>query len=311
MIRFCRWTVIGLLLGSVGLWGAGPISAQPTPDSLLTIEHVRPLAAFDEATALAIDPSGRLYVTDAGQDAVVQLTAEGAVETRHGGPGAQPGAFDDPVAFDPTNGLALYVADAGNARIQRFARSFQFLEALPVGTPSEGLAGPTYESRSPNPVDSGTGEPIDVAVSRSGEVYIVDAANRHVLAWDAQRRTPGVIGGFEAGAGALDDPVSLALGPDDRLFVADRGRNAIVVFDAFGNYITTYAEGLAAEAESLRIVDGALWLIMPDSIQQVSLSGRLGPRWAVRLEAPLVDAARHDGAWYLLTPDRLYRVADW
>ena len=290
------------------LLGPESLHAQPAPDTVITADQLQPLATFEDATALGIDPSGRLYVVDAGRDAIIQLRADGTVAAQHGGPGAQPGAFDDPAAVDPTNGLALYVADAGNARIQRFARSFQFLEALPVGPPSDSPAGPTYDSRDMNPTERGTGEPIDIAVSSSDAVYVIDADNRHVLVWDEQRHTPRVIGGFNAGAGALVEPTALALGPDERLFVADRERDAIVVFDAFGNYVTTYAEGLAAEAASVRFLGGMLWLITPRAIQQVTSRGRLGDRWAIQLDAPLVDAARHAGSIYLLTPGRLYRM---
>jgi len=296
------------VLGSMVLFSPRPLCAQPAAATVITAEDVRPLASFDEATALGIDPSGRVYVADAGQDVIVQLAPDGTVHARHGGPGVQPGALDAPAAIDPTNGLMLYVADAGNARVQRFAQSFQFLEALPVGPPSRAPVGPSYDSRDMSPTERGTGTPIDVAVSPEDAVYVIDADYRQVLVWDDQRHTPRVIGGFNAGAGALVDPVALALGPDQRLFVADRGRDAIVVFDAFGNYVTTYADGLVAEAVSLRFFDGALWLVSDRAIQSITLNGRLGSRWTVSLDEPLVDAARHAGSTYLLTAQRLYRT---
>jgi hypothetical protein len=288
----------------------GPLSlcAQSAVDTVLTAEDLRRLASFDEATALGVDPSGRLYVADGGQDVIVQLAPDGMVEERHGGPGVQPGAFDRPAAIDPSNGLMLYVADAGNARIQRFARSFQFLEALPVGPPSGVPVGPSYDSRDANPTERGTGTPVDVVVSPDDAVYVIDADHRQVLVWDDQRHTPHVIGGFNAGAGALADPVALALGPDQRLYVADRGRDAIVVFDAFGNYVTTYAEGRVAEAVSLQVVNDTLWLVSDRVIQSIDPSGRLGRRWTAALDEPLIDATWHAGFMYLLTAQRLYRT---
>lgn len=279
---------------------------QPAPDSVITAQDVQVIARFEDATSLAIDPSGRLYVTDGGADAVVQLSSDGTVQARYGGPGTQPGTFDDPADLDPTNGLALYVADAGNARVQRFARSFQFLEAIPVGRSSGAAANPTYDRQDAGGFSDGTGRPIAVAVSDADELFVVDAAENHVVHWGPRRREPRAIGGFEAGPGALREPVALALGPDDRLFVADRGHNAIVVFDSFGNFLTTIAEGLADDANALRIIDGTLWLIGAESVQMLDLRGRIGRRWSVQLGAPLVDAGCHAGQTYLLVSNQLY-----
>jgi len=300
-----RSILVVLLLVAGGVCrGPRTASAQPAPDRVITTADVQPLARFDDATALAIDPAGRLYVTDAGPDAVVQLAANGTVEARYGGPGTQPGAFDAPEDLDATNGLAIYVADAGNSRIQRFARAFQFLEALPVGAPSGTTARPTYDRQTA--LADATGTPIAVAVSDTDELYVIDAAERQVVRWGPRRRVAQAIGGFDAGPGALREPAALALGSDGRLFVADRARDAIVVFDAFGTWITTFAEGLAADAQALHVADDTLWLVGPDAVQHVSPTGRLDGRWSVRLGAPLVDAVQHTGRTYFLTPERLF-----
>lgn len=291
------------------MWGgacAGPTTttAQPAPDRVITIADVQPLARFEEATALAAEPAGQLYVTDAGADAVVQLAPDGAVAARYGGPGTQPGRFDDPADLDATNGLAFYVADAGNSRVQRFARAFQFLEALPVGASSRAAAQPAYDAQAARA--EATGTPIAVAVSDTDELYVIDAAAQHVVRWGPRRRAPQPVGGFDAGPGALREPVALALSADDRLFVADRARDAVVVYDAFGTWVTAFADGLAAEAQALHVVGGTLWLVSPDAVQHIGPTGRLARRWVVRLGAPLVDAVQHAGRTYFLTAERLF-----
>jgi DNA-binding beta-propeller fold protein YncE len=298
--------MVGAVLLVCGALSLATLRSHAQPASTTTIERtdVEVLAAFEEATALAVDPAGRLYVTDAGTDAVVHLTGDGTVLARYGGPGTQPGAFDGPTDLDPTNGLVLYVADAGNARIQRFARAFQFLEALPVGTED---AQPSYGRQGGNASNAGTGQPIAVAVSDADALYVIDAVRGHVVQWGLPRREPRIIGGFDAGPDALVDPVDLAVDTEGQLYVADRGRDAIVIFDIFGNVLTTLAEGLAARVEALRIVGGALWLIEPDAVQMIGPSGVLGRRWSVRLDAPLVDAARYGAHTYLLTSNQLVR----
>jgi sugar lactone lactonase YvrE len=298
------WIV--LLISGAFFLGTLQTHAQPTPTTTVTRADVQVLAAFEEATSLAVDPRGRLYVTDAGTDAVVHLARDGTVLAHYGGPGTQPGAFDDPVDLDPTNGLVLYVADAGNARIQRFARAFQFLEALPIGT-EDARAHPSYGRQGGNALHAGTGQPIAVAVSDDDALYVIDAVRGHVVQWDAPRREPRIIGGFDAGPDALVDPVDLAVDAEGRLFVADRGRDAVVVFDMFGSALTMLAEGFTARVEALRLVGETLWLVEPDAVQMIAPSGVLGHRWTVRLGAPLVDAARYGKDTYLLTPNQLVR----
>lgn len=291
----------------VGLAPWGEAFAQPAfrADSVITPAHVERLARFERATALATDPAGHLYVTDAGADVVVQLAPDGAVLERAGGTGSRGGAFDDPADIDPTNGLAIFVADAGNGRIQRFARGFRFLEAIPVGSDAERPARSTFDR---DAGASGTGEPVAVASTSADELYAIDAAAGHVVRWASARRTAHSIGDFDDGPGALEEPVALALGREGRLYVADRARNAVVVYDAFGSFLATMADGRAEAATGLFVADDTLWLVCSDALLAYDEAGRPEGQWTMRLDASLVDAARHRSATYLLTPNALYRL---
>lgn len=302
-VKFAAFLALGLML-----WSG--VQAQPAlgPDSVITPVHVQPLAHFEEATALAADPAGRLYVTDAGADVVVQLAADGTVLERAGGTGSRGGAFDDPADVDPTNGLAIFVADAGNARIQRFARAFRFLEAIPVSGDADRPVRSTYDREGADAFADGTGRPIAVASTGADELYAIDAAEGHVVQWEPGRRTQRIIGAFDDGPGTLVDPVALALGSEGRLYVADRDRAAVIVYDAFGSFLTTVADGQAADARSLLFVDDALWLVCSDRLLALDVRSHVEGQWAVRLDALLVDAARHRDVTYLLTTDALYRL---
>jgi hypothetical protein len=68
-------------------------------------------------------------------------------------------------------------------------------------------------------------------------------------------------GGFDAGLGRLIRPSQLACGPDDRIYVLDASR--VVVFDAFGNYLSRlYPEllqsptSIFATSELVAVADG-------------------------------------------------------
>ena len=270
-----------------------------------------PLAAFVEARALAVDPAGVLYVVDAGRDVVEQLAPDGTVLTTLGGPGTGEGAFDGPADVDPTNGLVLLVADAGNGRVQRFSRAFLFLEALPVG---EGVGEPIggvrtrFGSGREGVGGSGLGRPVAVAASPAGETYAIDETERYVIRWDEGRRVARTVGGYDAGEGALQDPVALAT-DEASLYVADRGREAVLVYDAFGGYVRTLANGFASDVQALTRTGDELWVVLPERLLVYGTDGRLRRRIDVRLGEGLVDALRLGDAVYVLTPTRLFRTA--
>lgn len=284
--------------------GSAVASAQPA-DTLVT--EAATLAFFENARALAVDPAGRLYIADAGEDVIVQLDADGQLLAYLGGPGTREGEFAEPSDIDPTNGLVLVVADAGNSRLQRFSKTFLFLEALPVTRAhrfTPGGAPRTDNLGDEGSADGADGRPIAVETSVANEIFAIDEAEGVVLKWDASRRFERVIGGFDAGAGALEVPVALAT-DRQRLFVADRGLAAVVVYDLFGGYIGTLAPGRADDVRALAVRDDALWIVLPERLLVYETRGRLRRTLDVRLGEPLIDVALRGRIAYLLTPTRL------
>ncbi|MDX1545543.1 MAG: NHL repeat-containing protein [Rhodothermales bacterium] len=300
MIRLSRLLLACLCLPSVA-------AAQPA-DTLLA--GAEPLARFAEARALALDPTGALYVVDAGRGVIVQLTPDGLPLADFGGPGAGEGEFDEPADLDPTTGLLWVVADAGNSRLQRFTRTFAHLESLPVhraDAAQPGGAARTVSIGEQAGAGQAGGRPVAVAVGPSAETFAVDAAQGVVLKWDASRRLERTIGGYDAGAGTLVDPVALAAG-EDLLYVADAGQAAVVVYDLFGGYVRTLAPGRAEGVRAVTLTPEALWVVLPTRLLVYSRSGRLERAIDVRLDEPLVDVAVRGGALYLLTRTRLLRA---
>ena len=283
------------------------LQAQPADTMLADVEV---LAYFDEARTLAIDAAGMLFVVDAGKNVVLQLDPDGQLISSLGGPGAEEGQFDAPSDFDPTNGLVWVVADAGNSRLQRFSHTFLHMETLPVArverfTPGIAARLDPVDDRLPGAAD---GRPIAVATSSSNELFAIEETQGVVLKWDASRRLERAIGGFEAGAGALVDPVALAVDAT-QLYVADRGQASVEVYDMFGGYVRSLAHGRAVGVSALTLTGDDLWIVLPSGILVYTRGGRLVHAVGVQLEEALVDAAPHDDQVYLLTAERLLRAA--
>lgn len=299
-----RWWLAGLGI----LLGTGATAAQPT-DTLQASAQL--LARFDEARRVAVDPAGKLYVADTGRDGVVRLRPDGGIEAILGGPGAGEGQFDDPMDVDPTNGLVLIVADAGNGRLQRFSRDFLFLEALPVPA-ARGLVQGRARSLSYRPDDSevddpAEGRPIAVVSTASNETFAIDELQGQVLLWDAARRLVDVIGGFGAGVGRLIQPVALAA--DDRaLYVADQGHDAVLVYDLKGQYMTTFAAGQARDVQSVAVAQEEVWIVLPELLLVYDQQGRLLRRVRVLVDEPLQDVAVRGEQIWVLTATALYAL---
>jgi DNA-binding beta-propeller fold protein YncE len=290
------------------LWLCGLVRAQPA-DTVLALPPA--VQTFKQAQALAVDPAGHLYVADAGRDIVLQLDAHGAVIATLGGPGAEEGAFDGPTDIDPTNGLILVVADAGNSRLQRFSRQFNFLESIPVGrvrdAAFDGRQRTSYRTGDSAVIDFADGRPIAVTTTSEQETFSIDEAQGVVLKWDKNRRVERVFGQVDDADGVLVEPVALAY-DGEVLYVADRGLAGVVVFDRFGQYIRTLAEGRAVGVRAVTVHRGRLWVVLPGRLLVYEARGRLAYVYEVQTDEPLEDAALSADHLFLLTSTRLYRI---
>lgn len=290
-----------LLCVAVALFPCGTGQAQEGAPA----QGPRVLARFESATSLDTDVRGFLYVLDGARSTLTKLDQGGRVVAVWGGPGAGDTQFDEPKDIEATNGLELYVADAGNRRVKRFSGEFVPLESIVLNAPS-GVAGVGDDGRSDRDLFVlDTGRPVSVARASDGTLFAADDERNVVVKWGAGRRIERVFGGLESGEGALVQPTSLAIGADGRVFVGDVGRREIVVFDQFGSFLRTMASGGGFEPRALDRSGDDLIATAVREIRVYSVEGLLEVVVKPDVGEPLVDAALVEGAWYLLTPTRL------
>lgn len=291
-----------------GVWAA-PLRAQvlsaPLPDS--TLQPVLAAAGFERAVRLAVAPDASTYIVDAGRNALVRLRGD-ARRDLLGGPGLRAGAFDEPADVDPTNGLLLYVADAGNGRIQLFSREFLPLRAVPIPRGPDALSvlqPGSLQAREVVGEDGGVGRPIAVATSPTDELFVLDASRPAVWVFDAAQRPITEVGGFDAGEGALVDPVDIAT--DERLlYVADAARRAIIAYEHAGRLVRVIGSGRSWTPSRVVRASDALFVVESGRIWILTPQGRLVQTLAPGLDEALMDVAWRDDVLYLLTPTRLF-----
>ncbi len=199
-------------------------------------------------TSLDVDLHGRILVLDSRECTLKSWDLDHQSKASIGGPGWENGRFDQPAGVWAKNGLDVYVADYGNHRIQRFDRTLSFVSALSTRDAEEQW--------------TRFGYPTDITLSRLGSLFICDSENGRIVKVDAANRVETAFGGFGGGAGRLQHPVQVECGPNDWIYVLDPPR--VVVFDSFGNFLTTMGEGvlakpvhLAADEKGVAVLDGA------------------------------------------------------
>ncbi|MFB6259719.1 MAG: SMP-30/gluconolactonase/LRE family protein, partial [Thiohalorhabdaceae bacterium] len=199
-------------------------------------------AQLNGPQGLALGPDGGLYIADTGNHRIRRVGTDGYITTAAGtgsaGYGGDGGAGRQAQLSSP-HGLALddagnlYIADSGNHRIRELAPSGIIRTVAGTGTSgSNGDNGPAAQAQLSNPRD--------VAVGPEGAVYVADRGNRRI-----RRFRPGgtITSPIQGGSGwsgrfyrggselaseaSLDRLIGLAVGPDDQLYLADRGNRVV------------------------------------------------------------------------------------
>ncbi|MBC8447256.1 MAG: glycosyltransferase family 39 protein [Chloroflexi bacterium] len=214
-------------------------------------------AEFQMPRGVAVDAAGNVYVADADNRRVVKLSAEGEPLLSWGKEGEGDGQFVEPFDLVVDAQGNVVVLDAVAHRLQRFTPEGQFLVAFgrdlafyrprglgidaqdnlyvadtggvrllkvsPEGARLAQVGGPEEQI--------GPGQPTDVGVSPSGDIYLVEAMSGILWRLDAGG---AVLERWPVGqANTLDSP-HIAIGPVGNVYVTDPEGGRVLVFSADG-----------------------------------------------------------------------------
>jgi hypothetical protein len=207
-------------------------SVEALPDSLYIEEFS--FGSFAEATSLTITPQNWIYIVDRAEHSVLLYRNPAESPVRIGGYGWHHSSFDSPrgIAGD---GINLFVADFGNHRIQRFDRRLSYISTL--------------STRDTSLAEARFGYPADLALSRFGDLYILDGENLRVLKFQVTGRFERSFGDIEQGSRRLGNPIALTVTANDHVLVLEPNR--IIEFDYFGNFTRVAGEGVLGNAMAL------------------------------------------------------------
>ena len=161
---------------------------------------------------MAVGPDGRIYVLDSGNHRLQVFDEDGTFVSSWGGFGAEPGQFNEPWGI-AVGDEYIYVADTWNHRIQKFT-----LDGSLVGV--FGASG----SPVPETGDEGLGlffGPRSIILLADGRLLVTDTGNHRMQVLDTEGTFEYQVGGFGNDLGQMNEPVGIAQGPDENIFLAD------------------------------------------------------------------------------------------
>ncbi|MCH8623069.1 gluconolaconase [Undibacterium sp. TS12] len=210
---------------------------------------------FSDPYGIAIDKSGNIYVSDAGEhNQIMKISRDGAITALAGsaegfadGQGAQ-AAFNTPSGMVIDGKGNLLVADTANHAIR-------CISADGVVTTVAGNGKPGYQ-------DGPAGQaqfngPVGVTVDKTGNIYVADTYNDRIrkISTDGQVSTVagGALSGYLDGPAAtaqFDTPTGITVNSKGDLLIADSRNNAIRRLSADGQ-VSSVLHTLAEEEKPL------------------------------------------------------------
>ena len=206
------------------------------------------MTAWGAATGVDVDAQGNVYVFQRNEAMpIVAFDRDGKFLRAWG-----QGMFKTThfLRVDPSGNV--WITDRGDMQAFKFDSQGKLLLTL-------GKKGVTGDNESRDAFNGMA----DVAVASNGDIFIADGEgpNSRIAKFAADGTFLKWWGGPGTDPGQFDQPHSIAVDSQDRIYVADRSNNRIQIFDASGTFLKQWTNfgtpwGLFIKDDRIYVVDG-------------------------------------------------------
>ncbi len=178
---------------------------------------------FEDPWGLAVDNYGNVYIADMGNNRIQKFSSTGAYLTQWGSPSGSGEVVADGQITSP-HGIAVdsnrnvYVADAGNYRVQKFSSTGSYMMKV-----------------------DGFNVPDGVAIDGSGNIYVAESFNNRIQKFTSDGTYLTQWGGEGSGDGQFNIPRCIAVDSNGNVYVGDEN-NRIQKFTSNGTFLTSWGE---------------------------------------------------------------------
>jgi hypothetical protein len=263
-MRTVQNCVLGLIGVAALLLG---VSQQSFAQEVLVPEFRKLATGFKGIRQVRAHPEGGFWVLEGGKNRLVKVMPDGRRTDSLGKAGLGSYAFNDPRQIDPTNGMKLYVLDAGNERVQIFDRRNQFLttvDRFQQGTRIDGLS------------------PRAIAVDILGRLFLLDGRANTLYRFKPNGQ-PDVVLHISEPAASASEPVLAMAG--DAVFLISKQSAFLYLLNSDG--LSTGFRQLSAPAVDVFSTAEKVFVLTPKEISvwngkatalfKVLLSGDIQP----------------------------------
>ncbi|HEU0317284.1 MAG TPA: hypothetical protein VFR49_08140, partial [Solirubrobacteraceae bacterium] len=221
--------VLGLLgPGALARAAAPCAGAASCPYGAVEVIGQRAEGTMRFPQAVAVGPSGDVYVADAQSHVIQRFSATGQFESEWGQAGTGLGEFGMISGLATDASGDVYVVDAGSGRIEKFDAT-----GTPItqwGSPGSGLGQFDFGAGNLN-------EPAGGAVAVGGQyVYVADSRNDRIERFGLDGSGAVAFGSLGGGPGQFSHPRGVAATPSG-VVVADDDNHRIQVLSADGTFV--------------------------------------------------------------------------
>ncbi len=175
-----------------------------------------------------------------------------------GSKGTAGGQFEAPWGLDVDSEGNLWVADKGNNRVEKFNSKGEFVLAVgkevdktTLGSICTAASGDTCGWGVAGSASGQFNEPLDIATTTSGDLWVTDGANSRVQKFNSKGEYLSQFGGTGTGNGQFTEPWGIDISSAGNIWVVDARYYRVEEFDASGTFIReVHGEGNGGSGHS-------------------------------------------------------------